>query len=48
MDNLDPDPYQGCIGRATKYTAWHCLQKHIYFKKNMHEAKPLLEAIIKR
>ncbi len=44
--NLDVDPYQGAVGRATQYTAMALLAKAYMFQKKFAEAKPLLEAII--
>ncbi len=44
--NLDVNPYQGAVGRATKYTAMALLAKAYMFQKKFAEAKLLLEAII--
>ncbi len=44
--NLAATPYNGAVGRATKYTAMALLAKAYMFQKKYAEAKPLLEAII--
>jgi hypothetical protein len=46
VDNLAATPYNGAVGRATKYTAMALLAKAYMFQKKFTEAKPLLEAII--
>lgn len=46
IDNLPDNPYQGAVGRATKFTAIALLAKVVMFQGKYSEAKPLLEAII--
>jgi len=44
--NLKTTPYQGAVGRATKYTALALLAKAYMFQKKFALAKPLLDTII--
>jgi hypothetical protein len=46
MANLVATPYQGAVGRATKYTAMAMLAKAYMFQKKFPEAKTLLDTII--
>lgn len=46
VTNLDVNPYQKAVGRATKYTAMALLAKAYMFQKKYFDAKQLLEAII--
>jgi hypothetical protein len=45
-DNLSVTPYQGAIGRASKYPAMAFLAKTYMFEKKFTAAKPLLDSII--
>ncbi|HET6766370.1 MAG TPA: RagB/SusD family nutrient uptake outer membrane protein, partial [Chitinophagaceae bacterium] len=44
--NLAATPYQGAVGRATKYTAMALLAKAYIFQQKFAQAKLLLDAII--
>ena len=44
--NLKTTPYQGAVGRATKYTAMALLAKAYMFQKKFALAKPFLDTLI--
>lgn len=46
IDNLSVTPYEGAVGRASKYPAMAFLAKVYIFEKKFADAKPLLDSII--